>query len=249
MIRISPPCSSSAPRGRPRSRPRSDGWRRERPCLRRRWSHSPEAVRPPPCLARLGTSRVAFRCRRCCRSSPRRAGRSRRCCVRMSRPQPSLVLLDDPLQILAHLGYGLARHLHLAARSPANDDIELAISRILVRKVVAKVRASTLLSFEGAARDDLRDGDHVLEIERRVPSGIVLAVAPDGNFPRSLSQNFEGVQRAPDLLLAPHDPDELLHHRLEIVLHVVRPFPSILSVEGLQRGADDGVRLLRIDPG
>src|SRR5712671_1304772 len=121
----------------------------------------------------------------------------------MSRSQPLLVLLDDPPQILTHLRQRLAHYLHLPTGTALDDDVELAVVRILVGEIIAKVPTSTLLSFESRARNDFRDCDQILEIERGVPSRIVLAVTRDGNSRRSLSQRLETIDRPPDLVLSP----------------------------------------------
>src|SRR5687767_3635136 len=115
----------------------------------------------------------------------------------MCRLRPLLVLLDDLLQILAYLGYRLAGHLHLPAGSAANDDVEFAERRILVREVVTKMPASALPPLERGTGDDLRDRDQVLKIERGMPTRIVLTVAGYRNLARPLAQCPEGVERAP----------------------------------------------------
>src|ERR1700680_634926 len=67
-----------------------------------------------------------------------------------------LVLLDNPLEIFTHLGDRLARYLHLTIGAPPDQDVELAVARILLRKIVPEVSAAALLSFQSRAGDYLR---------------------------------------------------------------------------------------------
>src|SRR6188474_2894063 len=106
-----------------------------------------------------------MRCPRSYHSSRRRVGRSRRYFVRTIGRQPLLVFLDDLLEIFAHFRNRLARHLHLTVRSPPDDNVELAVARVLLRKIVAEVPAAALLSLQIGARDDLRYGQQILKIE------------------------------------------------------------------------------------
>src|SRR5437868_5367255 len=79
-----------------------------------------------------------------------------------------------------------------------------------------------------------------------MPPGIVLPVTGNGNLLRTVAKHPETVQCSPHLVLAPHDTDELLHHRLEIVFHLVWAFDTILPTEWLERCTNDRVRLRRV---
>ena len=79
----------------------------------------------------------------------------------------SLHLLDDGPELLWH---GRNRHtleLHLAVLRLARDDVERRAFVRLVGEIVAKVTPATLLAIDRAARDRLRDGEEVPEIQRQ----------------------------------------------------------------------------------
>ncbi len=66
--------------------------------------------------------------------------------------------------------------------------------------------------------------------------GIVLPVAGTPTSARPLAQREDSLEGASHVALVAHDADELLHHVLQIVLHLVRPFASLsLSFEGRER--------------
>src|SRR6267143_3292188 len=247
MIRTSQPCSSIERRGRRRSRTGSDESRRARPCLPRRSSCTSRAAPTTRSPSRHRSWRCASRSPRSYPCAPRRAGRWRRCCWRRSGTTPLLVLLDDLLEIRAHLGDRLASHQHLASRRLANDDVEFSVGRILVRKIIAEVPATTFLSLERATCHDLGHSEQALKIQRCMPPRIVLAVARNGYLLGPLVKSSERVERAAYLTFLAHDADEVLHHRLEIVLDLVRVF-AVLPVEWLERRARDLISLVRIHP-
>src|SRR2546423_5472364 len=248
MIRIFPPCSSNERRDPWRFPPGSDGSRRGQPSLRRPWSNNPVAVRRRRLLSTRERLRFASRSRRSCRSAPRRVDRSRRRSARATRSssQPLLVLLDDLLQIGSHFRNWLARHLHFGRGSPAYDDVELRVARILFRKIIAKVPTAALLSLEGSASDDLRDRKEILQVERGMPPWIVLPIPGDGYLLRSLAERLEAVERTPHFILAPHNADQFLHHDLKIVFDLIGAFTAALPVERLQCRCHGLVRLPRI---
>src|SRR3954468_13847618 len=224
MTRTSPLYSSSVRRGRSLPPPGCGESRPARPSPQTPGWNSPAADRSTLRRARCGRSQCALQSRRSYCSAPRRVARSRRhfalrtACLN----QPSLVLLDYPLQIGTHLRNRLSRDRHLAALSASDDDVELAVARVLLRKVVTEVATATLLPLERGTRNDLRHRQEILEIERRVPSRIVLAISGDGNLGRPLSETPQRVECALHLLFAADDADELLHHRLQIVLDLER---------------------------
>src|SRR6185437_7342019 len=90
---------------------------------------------------------------------------------------PLFHLLDNGFELLRHRWNRLTRELHLAAGPFRQHEIEGSECRILVREVVAKVAATALLSLERRPRHRFRHGEQVLEVERGVPAGIVLAVS------------------------------------------------------------------------
>ena len=98
---------------------------------------------------------------------------------------------------------GIARNRHARAppsrrRAPLRvDDVERAELRDLVRVVVAEVAAAALLALDRRARDRLGHGQQVVQIERRVPAGVVLAVAGDADAAAARSCSAGERRRAP----------------------------------------------------
>ena len=73
--------------------------------------------------------------------------------------------------------------------------------------------------------------------ERGVPAGIVLAVAINGDVPGALRKFGDAVERLVHFLLAPHDADEILHHFLQIMLHLIRPFGAAAGLAPRSNGS------------
>src|SRR5215208_891097 len=132
------------------------------------------------------------------------SGRPRRTVLRSL-----LVFLDDAPEIVSHLRNGLTTHLHFPILSTTYDNVEFGVARIPFGEIIAEVPAATLLPLQSGASDDLRDGHQILEIERRMPSRIVLAVSRHGNLVRPFAQRLERVQCASHLVLPSHNSDQL----------------------------------------
>src|SRR5258707_3950746 len=62
------------------------------------------------------------------------------------------------------------------------------------------------------------------QINHGMPAGIVFAMAMDNDVLGALPELAQSVERANHFLFSPHDPDEVLHQFLQIVLHPVRTF-------------------------
>src|SRR2546423_3573779 len=247
MIRTFRLCSSSARQGRWRSLPGSGGSRPVLPFLPRPWS-SNRAIRPRfPHRATHEKSLCGFQSRRWYRCAPRRAAHSQQCPAPENSWRPSLlVLLDNSLEIVPHLRNRLAHHLHFAAGTAFDDNVEFRVARILFGEVVTEVAAAAFLALECSAGDDLRYRQQVLQIKGGVPPRIVLPVSSNRHLPRALTQRFESFQCATDLFLAAHDADQLLHHSLQIVLDLVGALFAALPIERLQCGSHDLVSLLGV---
>ena len=69
---------------------------------------------------------------------------------------------------------------------------------VLLGVIVAKLRATTFLPFEGSAGDCFRDGEQVFQVQRGVPTRIEIAMTDDadasGSFPQGL-QMLEALDR------------------------------------------------------
>ena len=81
-----------------------------------------------------------------------------------------------------------------------------------------------------AARDGFGNREQIFQINRRMPAGIVFAMAINGDASGAFPKFGESVKRANHFLLAPHDADESLHHFLQIMLHLIRAFGAARCV-------------------
>src|SRR5260370_10046928 len=79
-------------------------------------------------------------------------------------------LRDDLFQLLGHRWDRCFLDLHLAAGALADDHVDAAEVIALVGVVVTQVPAPPLLAVERRARDGLRHGQQVGQVQRRVPS-------------------------------------------------------------------------------
>src|SRR5262245_36534839 len=136
-----------------------------------------------------------------------------------------LLLLDHLLQRRRHCTDRLADELHAAIGGLPNDDVEFAAGRILLGIVLAKVAAPAFLPLDGGPGDGLGDRQQILEVECRVPARIVLPITADTYLPCTRPEALDVVERLLHFRLAPHDADQLLHHGLELLLHLVSPAP------------------------
>jgi hypothetical protein len=111
------------------------------------------------------------------------------------------------------------------------------------------VTAAALAALDRRARNRFRDRQQVVQIERGVPARVVLAMPADADPARSITQRPEALERAPHLGLVPHDADQVLHHLLQRVLHLVRALGLAAAREGLQGPPRGFVDLPRVDRG
>src|SRR6516165_8528696 len=86
-----------------------------------------------------------------------------------------------------------------------------------------------------------------MEVEGSMPTGVVLSMAGDANARRSRAQVLQLVESASHLPFCPHDADEVLHHFLQRILDLVRPFAMSPAFERVERSARGVVHLLEID--
>src|SRR5437660_9117921 len=76
-----------------------------------------------------------------------------------------------------------------------------------------------------------------------MPARVVFAVAADADRPGALLKCAQAVQRALHLLFVPYDPDELLHHLLQRVLHLKWALAGRTALERLERSPNGVVDL------
>ena len=125
----------------------------------------------------------------------------------------------------------------------------------LLGEVVAEVAAAALLALDRRARDGLRDGEQVAQVEAGVPAGVVLAVPGHADARRTLVERRDPGDRFAHLALGAHDADQVLHRLLQVGLHRVGVLGRAAAFERRQRlghrPVDDGVvdRRLRVGLG
>ena len=96
--------------------------------------------------------------------------------------------------------------------------------------VVARVPAAALGALQRGLGNALRDAEHVVQVDREVPTGVVLAVPLNGEPARALAQLADCLEGPLHLLRVPDDADELVHRLLQLVLDRVR----VLATFGLE---------------
>ena len=105
--------------------------------------------------------------------------------------------------------------------------------------VVPEMAAAALATLDRRARDRLRHGEQVVEIEGGVPAGVVLAMSADADAARERAQPRQTFERPLHLRLGAHDADQVLHHVLQLVLNPVRTLAVAAGgerLDGARRG-------------
>ena len=131
------------------------------------------------------------------------------------------------LQLGRHRRHRRARRPASRRRAPLRTTmLNLPQAGVLVGEVVAEVGAAALLALERGARDRLGDREQVAQVERRVPAGVVLAVAAArARAARALAQLREPVERAaPSRPRVRTMPTRSCIIVLQVVLDLVRAF-------------------------
>ena len=127
-------------------------------------------------------------------------------------PRPAAITSVSSItcfELRRHLGNRHAPDLHRAVGGLPGHDVDLAEFRRLVGIVLAEVPAPALLALDRRARDRLRDGQEMAEVERRVPAGVVLAIAADAHALPPLAQPAQRLDGMLHLRLGPDDADEV----------------------------------------
>src|SRR5437762_1648659 len=102
--------------------------------------------------------------------------------------------LNYLLQFGRQFGNECARQFHPPIATLAYDDVERAEGGILVGIVVAKVAAAALAPLDGRSGNRFGHRQQIVEIERRVPARVVLAVSADADAARPRSQRVDAVE-------------------------------------------------------
>src|SRR5690242_5520183 len=115
-------------------------------------------------------------------------------------------LLYDLLEFRSHLRYRLAADLHPSVNVFLDQDIDLSEVRILRRIVIAKLSATAFFTFQGRASDRLRNHQKIGQVKRRMPTGVVFAIAGHSDSGRSLPEPIDSFKRALHFVFLAHDP-------------------------------------------
>src|SRR5215217_7054392 len=145
------------------------------------------------------------------------------------------ILLDDLLQPVRHRRNRNTRHLHPAAASATHRDVERGEGGALVWIVLAEMTAAAFLAFDGGACDRLRHGQQVAKVLSGVPAGVVFTMADDAGAGGAAVQLLQPDERLLHLALVADDADQVLHHRLQVLLDLERVLRGIAALERLER--------------
>src|SRR5260370_26126823 len=127
----------------------------------------------------------------------------------------------------------------------ANGELERSVGWILVRIIVAEMRAAALFALQRRTGDRLGNGQQIVQIQRCVPARIVLAISSYRYRFRPLAQFQNFIQSLFHLVMTADNSDQPLHEILQLVLHLISAFA--VAPEGLERLARHLVHLLAVD--
>ena len=128
-----------------------------------------------------------------------------------------------------------------------HHDVERAELGHLVGIVLAEVAAAAFLPLDGRARDRLGHRQQVPQVDRRVPAGVILAVAFDADARLPLVERRDLHERVLHLGLEADDAHQVLHRLLEILLHLVGILALAAALERHERVLDGLLRRAIVD--
>src|SRR5689334_17398543 len=130
-------------------------------------------------------------------------------------PWPLLHLLDDLLKFRRHFWNGLAPDMHFASWPLADDDVARTELFVFGRKVVSEMRSPAFFSLERRPSHHFRDSEQVIQVDGRMPAGVVLAIAADANTLGTDLEFSYAFQRFRHFFLRAHNAHQILHHVLQ----------------------------------
>ena len=148
---------------------------------------------------------------------------------------------------MRHPGNRRADDFHPAIRRFADDEIQRAERGVLVGIVLAKVASAAFATLDRRPGDGFRDRQQAVQIQSGVPAGVVLPMPADADAALARTQRIQAVERPLHLRLCSHDPDQIMHHVLQGVLHLIRILAARAAIEGLDRPPGGLLQLLRVD--
>src|SRR5690348_11317595 len=161
-------------------------------------------------------------------------------------PWTLLHLLDDLLKLRRHFWNGLAPDLHFASWSLTDHDIARTELVVLGGKVITEMRSPAFFSLERRPSHHFRDSEQVIQVDGRMPAGVVFAITSYANaFATDLEFSY-AFQRLRHFFFRANDAHQVLHHVLQSVLNRIGPFATIM-LEGFQRLFFCGGNFVSID--
>src|SRR3954452_12146022 len=135
----------------------------------------------------------------------------------------SVSLLEERGQVVRHPRQRLGGEVDAVAGGVDGEgDVERAPPLVEAGVVVAGVSPARLLALERRLRDALGDQEHVAQVDRQVPAGVVAAVARHVQVLRTLLELLDLAERLLQLLTGADDADQVVHRLLELLLDRVR---------------------------
>ena len=180
-IRTCQPCNSSGPPSHWPAQPGSCARRQAQPCPRKPRSCSRETHLSLRCPAKSETLLSA--------------------CLLSSLP-----CVDDLLQFVRDGRDRLARDLEATVRVPANCDVQVPESLVLIWEVQAGMSAPAFLALQGSPGNRFRIGQEIPQVQSRVPAWVVLSISVHGYAAGARAQAadaFQGVPRSRSLRTIP----------------------------------------------
>ena len=101
-------------------------------------------------------------------------------------------------------------------------------------KIIAEMRPAALFPLQRRPGNNFRYGQQAVQVERRVPSGIVFPVSGHADPLTGSFQLSNALERLQHLLFLTHDPHQFLHQVLQRMLDGVWIVGAV-ALEGLQR--------------
>ncbi len=150
--------------------------------------------------------------------------------VQQIRPHRHLVLAGDG---------DVGNHV-IAAGSAAHQQ-HLAPGRVHAGVVVAGVAAAALGARQRGLGDAFADQQHVAQVDRQVPAGVVLTVSLHLHVLESLAKLVQPAQRLGDFVRVADDAHQVVHRLLQFQVQGVR----ILRRGAVRRSLEGGERPLR----
>ena len=105
------------------------------------------------------------------------------------------------------------------------------------------------LAGQSRLGDRLGHGQQILQIQGRMPAGVVLAVPRRSGHMRALAQPVDRFERLQHLVFMAHDADFRLHHHLQLVLNRKRILALAAPLEGRHGPVLGVLDLLPVDAG